>query len=579
MVSATAAETSSALSLPRPRGLGWAASLAEQASGLSRLEQLYRQRPEALDAAAFIRYALGSLLLGHEVCTGSAEAIPASGPLIVVANHPGGAADGLLLADLLLRRRPELRILANQLLQRVPEIAPLILPVDVFRPGASSGGLRAAVRHLDAGGALLLFPAGEVSRLDLRRRRIADPPWAESVSLLVRRTRATVLPMHIEGRAAWPSLLAGVLHPLLRTACLPRDLLRHAGQTVRLHIGEPVPARELQRIPPLAQTAYLRLLTESLGAQAALPIQIQQAPLALPQAPARLAAELAALPPECLLCAQGDFEVYRCEAAMIPQVLAEIGRLRELSFRLVHEGSGKARDLDQYDAQYQHLFVWHRGQRELIGAYRLGFTAAIVATSGVAGLYTHSLFDYDARLLERIGPALELGRSFVSPHWQRNFRPLRLLWSGIAIVLDQHPELRCLFGPVSISASYSRTGRALMEAALSEHHCDPELRALVRPRTPAPKTATGAATDAAARSVVSALAEPSLLSQVIARVERGSGLPVLLRHYLELHGRFAGFNVDDSFGGTLDGLVFVRVDEIPARVRAKFGAPARMTAV
>lgn len=561
----------SALRLPRPPGFGWAATLAERATGLNRLERLYQQRPAALDGAAFVRYALASLGLQHEVRTGSLDAVPASGPLIIVANHPGGAADGLLLADLLLRRRPDLQILANQLLQRIPELAPLILPVDVFRPGASLGGVRAALRHLDAGGALLLFPAGEVSRLDLRGRRIADPPWADSVSLLMRRSGAAVLPLHIEGHATWPSLLAGALHPRLRTACLPRDLLRQAGQTVRLHLGEPVQANELQRIAPSAQTAYLRLLTESLGAQAAQPVQADQAPLAAPQAPELLAAELAALPAGCRLCAQGEFEVYRCAAAQIPTLLDEIGRLRELSFRQVQEGSGKARDLDRYDADYQHLFVWHRGRRELIGAYRLGFTEAIAAMQGVSGLYTHSLFDYDQRLLGRIGPALELGRSFVSPEWQRNFRPLRLLWSGIAIVLDQHPELRCLFGPVSISASYSRTGRALMEAALSEHHGDPALRALVRPRTPA----RAAPADAATRSVVSALAEPGLLSQVVARIEQGSGLPVLLRHYLDLRGRFAGFNVDADFGGTLDGLVFVRVEDIPARVRAKFGAVAR----
>lgn len=558
--------------LPRPLGLGWLSTLIEQLTGLAQLERWYRARPAALTPSAFLRFALRRLGLRYRVLSGGVEDIPAQGALIVVANHPFGAADGLVLADLLLQRRPDVLLLANTLLRSIPELAPLIAPVDVFRAGASLGGVRAALRHLSAGGALIVFPAGEVSRIELGPGRVTDRPWAQSVALLARRSGAAVLPVHIEGRARWRSLLAGLLHPRLRTACLARDLLNARGHELHLRLGEPVPANELARLDDAAQTAYLRLLSDALGRDARVPVTHTQVALAPPRSPERLAQELALLPASCRLIEQDDYSVFLASAAQIPETLNEIGRLRELSFRQVGEGSGRATDLDDFDARYQHLFLWHHARRELIGAYRLGFTAALGAEVRPQALYTHTLFDFDARLLKRIGPAIELGRSFVRPEWQRSFRALRLLWSGIAAILDAQPQIRCLFGPVSISASYSAAGRHLMEAALSRHHGDASLQTLVRPRTPL--RARGQ--PHSLRPVVAALADPSLLSRVIGRIDPAlGGLPVLVRHYLELNGRFAGFNVDAAFGDTLDGLVFVRVADIPPRVRSKFSGRSK----
>ncbi|MDP3857503.1 MAG: GNAT family N-acyltransferase [Stagnimonas sp.] len=556
------------LSLPRPRGWGWAATTAEQLTGLAALQQLYEELPENLEPAAFVRAALQRLGVQADLASGCLDAVPATGPVVLVCNHPCGAADGLVLADLLLARRPDLLLLANHLLRRLPQLAPLIAPVDVFRSGASLGGVRAALRHLDDGGALLLFPAGEVSRLDWRQRRVTDRPWAESAALLARRTGAAVVPLHIEGQARWPSLVAGAVHPRLRTLCLARDLLQQRNSRVAVHLGDAIPAAELGRIAPPSQTAYLRLLSESLVQRPSSTASLATTPVPVAEAESAdaLAQELAALPAECRLVQQTDFTVVLADAARIPATLREIGRLRELSFRAVQEGTGTARDLDAFDADYQHLYVWHHPTRQLVGAYRLGFTQTLSARRGVEALYTRTLFRYDRALLQHLGPSIELGRSFVVPAWQRNFRALRLLWSGIAAVLDARPEIRCLFGPVSISATYSPLARALMETALNMHHGDAHLQTLVSPRTPSRDRAVRTDT----RPLIAALSDPALLSRVVARLDRGSGLPVLLRHYLDLKGRFAGFNVDADFGDTLDGLVFVRVADIPAPVRAKF---------
>ncbi|MFP5358526.1 MAG: lysophospholipid acyltransferase family protein [Gammaproteobacteria bacterium] len=563
----------SALRLPRPRGLGWLAGAAERVSGLRELDGLYRRHAAGLPPGEFVRAALRTLRISYAVDGSAGTPVPPSGPLLIVANHPFGAADGLVLADWLLPRRPDLQLLANELLCRVPEMAPLIMPVDVFRRGASLPGLRRALRHLEQGGALVIFPAGEVSRVDFAGRCVSDPPWSETAALLARRSGARILPVCLRGHAAWWSLTAGAIHPRLRTALLARDLLHQRGSHVQLVPGQLIEPGELARLPEPAQTPYLRLLTYSLAEPEAAPPPRTLAPISPPVAPEALAAAVAALPPRRCLFVQGEFAVYLAPAQEMPLLLQEIARLRELSFRLVQEGSGLPADTDRFDAHYRHLFVWHRTRHEILGAYRLGFVAEILPRHGVEGLYTHTLFEFDRHLFARTGPAVEMGRSFVSPDWQRSFVALRLLWSGIASLLQARPEIRCLYGPVSISPGYSAAGRALIAEVLTRHHSDSHLRQQIRPRHP-PRIATAGER----RPVVAALADPQLLSRVIARIERGPGLPVLLRHYLELNGVFAGFNVDASFGGTLDGLVFVDVARIPARILARYGAASRRAA-
>ena len=284
-----------------------------------------------------------------------------------------------------------------------------------------------------------------------------------------------------------------------------------------------------------------------------------------------LAQEVAALPASARLMRVGDFEVLCSASAAIPQLMLEIGRLREWAFRLVGEGTGKARDIDAFDAAYRQLFVWHHGQQCVLGAYRLGFTQEIAAAQGVAGLYTHTLFDFDERLLAQLGPSMEMGRSFVHPEWQGSSRALRLLWAGIALLLERNPQIRNLFGPVSISASYSALGRSLMMTALQLHHMDAALKPLIQARN-APGALDAAASPRLHQRITemgAGLGDPSRLSRALKLIERGMGLPMLIKHYIELRGRFAAFSVDAAFNQTLDGLVFVRVEDIPVRFRAR----------
>lgn len=551
------------------RTIRWAQDAAERLNGAHALDWLYRELPLSQDNSHITQMALRKLGLAYELASGAVENIPSSGPLIIICNHPYGLSDSLILLDLLLRVRPDLKLFSNTLLQRVQGLAPVVQAVHEA-PSKSAQAqymskIRASVQHIKSGGALLLFPARRPSYPNIHEKQVCDPAWSGTAAALMRLTQANVLPLYIEGAATWPTQLAHLLN--LQSVFAPRLLLNQRNQQRQLHIGSAVAAKEVIRLQPRAQTAYLRLLTDSLKRQPGdVTQQDSEVAVADTQSATDMANEIAAFPPSCCLGEQGDIAVYMAKSTRIPKILLEIGRLRELSFRQVKEGSGKALDLDRYDEHYQHLFLWHKPSQSIIGAYRIGFTEELVRQHGVSGLYAHSLFSFDEKLLNYIGPALEMGRSFVRPEWQRNFRSLRLLWSGIAAVLDRNPEIRCLFGPVSISASYSRMGRTLMQAALSTHHSDEKLQNLVRPRTPLNSTPTSKQS----HQVISALSEPALLSRVIARIERGSGLPVLVRQYLDLKGRFAGFNVDALFANALDGLVFVKVEDIPPATRAKF---------
>ena len=208
----------------------------------------------------------------------------------------------------------------------------------------------------------------------------------------------------------------------------------------------------------------------------------QQAPIIEAVPKDELEKDVRALDASHCLLMLGDYAVYAAPAHTLPAVLHEIGRLRELAFRGVGEGSGMSLDLDHHDAHYQHLFVWSHSNREVLGAYRIAFTQDLIAQHGVNALYTHSLFEFDAALFDRLGPSMEMGRSFVHPQWQGNTRVLRLLWAGISLLLDRHPDIRHLFGPVSISAQFSDVGRFLIMTALQLHHMDADLKPLVRPR-------------------------------------------------------------------------------------------------
>jgi putative hemolysin len=275
-----------------------------------------------------------------------------------------------------------------------------------------------------------------------------------------------------------------------------------------------------------------------------------------------LQAEIDALPSSQWLVDRGGFRVYLARAAEIPCVLQELGRLRELTFRAVGEGTGKCADVDVFDAYYLHLFVWDARANAIAGAYRLGLVDEILARHGPSGLYTHSLFEFSAGLLDVLNPGIELGRSFVRAEYQRSFAPLLLLWCGIGRFIERAPRYVTLFGPVSISSRYAPASRRLIVEYLSRYQADARLASQVRPRRPF--------CDETPR-VPAVPATLDELSRLVEHIEHdGKGVPVLLRQYLRLGARLLGFSVDTEFADALDGLMIVDLRQVDPAVLARY---------
>ncbi|NVC92460.1 lysophospholipid acyltransferase family protein [Vibrio natriegens] len=560
--------------LPRKTPFGIGENVAEWATGLSRLDKFYAQRPVNADIQTFLRFTLSILGIDYRIAHGTLDTVPKQGPTVIVANHPLGCVEGVILAELLLMVRDDIQILANQYLKTVPELDQLFIGVDVFEGKdavkSNMKALRAANRHLANGGLLLVFPAGEVSQLvDPKQQRLEDKEWSRSVSTLIRKNKATTVPIFINGQNSKRFYMAGKIHPLLRTLMLGRELLNKNAQTIELSFGQAIKFKELNNLSDDQVVNYLRLNTYLLNRDSSTNQQTASMDDLLPIAAglpiSQLLDELHNLPPEAKLLESGEFEVYCTSAYQIPSLLHEIGRLREYNFRQVGEGTGQAIDIDHFDHDYLHLFVWDRENQCMVGAYRLGLVDKLMTKYGVEGLYSRTLFNYDQRFIDKMGKSIEMGRSVIAEQYQKSMSALLLLWKGIATFVHRNPEYTHLFGPVSISNDYSQTARQLLAQSMTLHHYDNACAGYVTPSNPLPETNQNWNT-----SMLTALGDLQLLSRVIARIDEGKGVPVLLRQYLSLNGKLVCFNVDPAFNNALDGLIMVDLREVPAKTLARY---------
>jgi putative hemolysin len=540
---------------------------------LDRFDRLWDDVPGA-DTRLIASHPLALLNVHIQVSERDLALIPKRGPVVAVANHPFGLIEGAILPSLFLSVRPDVKIMANHLLAAMPETKDLCIFVDPYggdrAARANHKGLKDAIAWLRQSGLLAVFPAGEVSHLNLKERSITDPEWNHSVARLIRITGATVLPVYFLGANSALFQLLGCLHPRVRTALLPHEFFNKHDRTIEVRIGSPItPAKMRAYQDDVALIRYLRHRTYLLQNREA-PKSIQAAvgePPAAGVLAELLAGEVAKLAPGRTLVETEDYSVLLAKAREIPNVLHEIGRLREVTFRLAGEGAGGPIDLDRFDEHYWHLFVWNRRANEVVGAYRLGPSDEILARFGPKGFYTSQLFQWKRSFLDRISPALELGRSFVRPEYQKTYAPLLLLWKGIGQFLIHNPQYKLLFGPVSISNGYSAASRHLMVKFLSAYRQSPELTPLVRARNPFRQRSSKVADEFVGATVW----DVEELSAQIADMEIDrKGVPVLLKQYLKLGGELVAFHVDRRFADALDGLIVVDLRKTDVRVLERY---------
>jgi putative hemolysin len=558
----------------------------ERALGLTALEGVLDRIGPVDGVDAFVTAALRELGVTYRATELDVARVPQRGPCVLVSNHPFGGVEGLVLAALLRERRNDVRILANFLLSRVTALTPLFFFVDPFegrgRPSATFGALREATRWVAAGGVLVVFPAGEVASFQRDSLAVTEPPWRDTAARIAVRARAPVVPAYFEGHNSALFHAAGLVHARLRTALLPRELLNKRGACLDVRFGAPIAPERLAALPnDAARIEHLRHRTEALALRTpdrpaptpllprifGRPAPRELAPVIGPVDPGKLERELERLPPGQILIDEGSHVVAWARAKQIPELLREIGRLRETTFREVEEGTGKAVDLDRFDAHYMHLFAFSRRDRHLVGAYRLGASDEILPRRGVAGLYTSTLFRMSPELFRSLGPCLEMGRSFVCSRYQRSTIGLFALWRGIGRFLITHPRYRVLFGPVSISQAYRPASRELMLDHLEARHSHP-FRHWVEARNPYIRRERGFQL---AQTPGARLLHIDDVGSVVSDIEPDrKGVPVLIKQYLRLGGRMLGFNVDPDFSDVLDGLVLVDLVDTDPKVLARY---------
>jgi putative hemolysin len=413
----------------------------------------------------------------------------------------------------------------------------------------------------------------------LKKRSITDPEWGEPVAGLIRKTRASVVPVYFQGRnSAWFHLL-GLIHPLIRTALLSHELLNKMDSRIEIKIGQPIPFKKIERFPNdrelinyLRQRTYLlgRRLppNQKVGEKQQMKRRRKWKPLVVPTVKNFLLEEVRNLPDTQVLLEQEEFQVFWARASQIPYVLREVGRLREITFREAGEGTGGSIDLDAFDTHYHHLILWQKKALEVVGAYRLGPTDLILSTHGKAGLYSTSLFKFHNDFFLQVHPALEVGRSFIRREYQKAYSTLMLLWKGIGQYVIRYPRYRYLFGPVSISDDYRPISKLLLVKFLREQNYRPELARWVRAKHPYRQIIRQEWMD---NAVVSMIRDTAEVSDWIAELEADQkGIPILLKQYLKLGGKLLGFNIDPQFSRVVDGLILVDLAQTNPGVLEKY---------
>ncbi|MFM2167220.1 MAG: hypothetical protein RIS79_1591 [Verrucomicrobiota bacterium] len=541
--------------------------------------RLFREHPQHPKVFAWFDSVAKALQAREQVDLPSGFEFPKSGPLIIIANHPFGIVDPVMLSRWAAQFRPDLKVMTNSMMLAMKELEEHIIAVNPFGgDNAAKQNLRPmkdAIRLLRSGGTLIIFPAGEVAAYK-PGRGVEEPAWTNHLGSLVRRTQATVLPVYFPGSNSTLFHTAGLIHPRLRTSLLLREFNKREGTEVPMRVGHPIPFSRLKKFEDdESLTRYLRIHTFVLHQRGKMPrVVIEPNADGTPPEPAadfqtRMVCEVDQLRARGgKLVGQGNLSVYQAHSHEIPCLLQEIGRLREVTFREVGEGTGEALDLDRFDRYYEHLVLWDEEKEQIAGAYRLGRADIILREYGPKGLYTSTLFRFEKPFLSHLGNAVEMGRSFIVKAYQRNLASLPLLWKGIAHWIARNPQYTKLFGPVSISRDYNSLSRKIIVAFLQDNKLHPQLASFVKPRNPF-RYIRGRRL---MREFISAnLQNVDDCSALVSSVETdGKGIPVLLKHYLKLNATILSFNVDKDFSDVLDGLIMVDFKEIDPRTLSKY---------
>lgn len=553
--------------------MGWSMMKVLRISACNRIYDKHKH----LEGLDFINALLEEFEVKFEIPEEDLRRIPKNGPFITVSNHPLGGIDGILLLKILLEQRDDYKIVANFLLHRIEPLIPYVMPVNPFENKkdvkSSISGFKNALKHLQEGHPLGIFPAGEVSTY-IEDKRITDRPWEEAAMKLAKKAEVPVVPIYFHAKNSLLFYKLAKLSPTFRTAKLPSELLTQSERTIKIRIGNAISVNDQKEQQNLEDyTAFLRKKTYMLANTFEKKKLLDGLPkkLKLPKPPKKIATPISAdvLEKEInnirdldkRLLVSKNYEVFLANADLVPNVLQEIGRLREITFREVGEGTNKDIDLDAFDTYYHHMFLWDNEARKIAGAYRMGLGSQIFQMYGIDGFYLQDLFRFEPELYKMMSESIEMGRAFIIKEYQLKPMPLFLLWKGIVHTTLRFPEHKYLIGGVTISDRFSDFSKSLMIEFMKSNYYDPYVAQFIHPKKEYKVKLKDADKDFVFDE---SEADLNKFDKIIDELEPGElRLPVLIKKYIKQNAKVVAFNVDPLFNNAVDGLMYIRIADLP----------------
>ncbi|PZD78493.1 lysophospholipid acyltransferase family protein [Mesonia sp. K7] len=579
----TAKEISEGLNLDKFGFIGLSMSrLVMNLTKISDANTVYNKYKH-LPALEFLTAVLNHFEVNYEIADKDLKRIPKTGPFITISNHPLGAIDGIILMKTLIEQRPDYKVIANFLLHRLDPLKPYIMPVNPFEDRkdvkSSLGGLKEAINHLKEGKPFGLFPAGEVST-EKEDKILVDRPWLKEAMRLVQKSKVPVVPVYFHARNSSSFYRYAKINDALRTAKLPSEMFSQKHRKIKVRIGNPISLDDQNQYPDLKDyTAFLRMKTYLLSSgfdnKKSLLKNIESH-IKIPTLGNKEPKEIVGETPEILMekeiefCRKNNkrllesknYEVFLAERKDIPNIVKEIGRLREITFRAIGEGTNNAIDIDQFDDYYHHMFLYDNETRKIAGAYRMGFGAQIFPKYGIDGFYLQQLFRFEPELHKLMSESIEMGRAFIISEYQQKPLPLFLLWKGIVHCTLRFPEHKYLIGGVSISNKFSEFSKSMMIEFMKSHYYDPYVAQYVHPKKDYKVKLKDAEKDFVFDETQ---ADLNKFDRLIDELEPDNSLrmPVLIKKYIKQNAKVVAFNVDPLFNNSVDGLMYIRIADLP----------------
>jgi putative hemolysin len=542
---------------------------------ISTLNKIY-DRNKHLSDLEFLNAILDEFQIKFEIPEEDFKRLPKDGAYITISNHPLGGIDGILLLKLMLEKEPNFKIIANFLLHRIEPMKKYIMPVNPFEnhkdAKSSVIGIKETLRHLSDGKPLGMFPAGEVSTYK-DGKLVVDKAWEEGAIKVIRKAQVPVVPIYFHAKNSRLFYLLSKIGDTLRTAKLPSELLTQKDRVIKVRVGKPISVAEQNEHKTIEEySEFLRkktyMLANSFNEESKLltvpNLKIPKSPkkIVTPANQDKMVEEVAKLrETDSRLLQSKNYEVFFTKPNMIPNILHEIGRLREITFREVGEGTNESIDLDKYDNYYYHMFLWDDETKQIAGAYRMGLGSEIFPKYGMEGFYLNDLFRFESELHEMMQNSIEMGRAFIIKEYQQKPMPLFLLWRGIIHTTLRYPEHKFLLGGVSISNQFTDFSKSLMIEFMKSNYYDPYIAQYVHPKKEFKVKLKDADKDFIFDE---AEADLNKFDKIIDELEPGSlRLPVLIKKYIKQNARLVAFNVDPLFNNAIDGLMYIRIADIP----------------